>query len=195
MEDKIVQQIKDGDFEKARKEILGLESKIRLEASTFSRKILLEQVRGLKEVYNSYNIVPISELPLKEEFLFSERTNEVCGVQGKIYKKNVREGTIKLDNCVEAEIEECSNTVFEYFECQRSVLLKNLDNCRISCSAQQIRINDCIDIELEVYTSTGVFLQNSRGIVIRKYDDDVDNKFMKVCDFSDPFGSSNFKVL
>lgn len=195
MEDEIIQMIKDGDLDRARREILDVEDSIRVEISAYNRRALLNRVKMLKEVYSECSTVGISKISLKKPIQFEERSNSVNSTKDKTYVRNVSCGRVRLKNCTEAVVENCSDAIFEYFECRRSVFFMNVKNCQISCSGQQIRISNCSNIELTVYTSTGVFLQNSTGIVIKKYGDDEGNRFENVCDFSNSFSDNNFKIL
>lgn len=194
MDDGITQRIKDGDFDGARRDILNIENSLWAENSPHGRKVLLERVRKLKGIYNSHNLVEASEVSLKEPVLFAERRVKVDGVRNKQDVQNVCDSVVKLDSCAEAAIENCSGCVFEHFECLGSVFLTNVKSCKISCSGQQIRMNGCTDVDLTVYTSTGVFIQDSRDITIRRHGDAEDNRFTDVHDFSSPFDERNFRI-
>lgn len=195
MEDEIVQRILDGEFEQARQGILEMEDRIRQEASVYNRRMLVERVRRLKEAYNNHNVVAMCEIPSRERVMLKERNVDVSVSKDKAVVRDVDGQTIQLRECGEVVIENCANTTFEHFVSRGSIFLIGVRRCKISCSGQQVRMNGCRDVELTVHTSTGVFLQESTGIVVRQYGDREDNRFRNVCDFSSPFENSNFSIM
>ncbi|ADM12110.1 uncharacterized protein Eint_081780 [Encephalitozoon intestinalis ATCC 50506] len=195
MEEDAVKKIKEGDFEGARKIILEMEDGIRIEPSLYGRRVLLEKVARLKKIYNDHNRAEIGTIPFRSLTSFERRENKVDGIKDKRYIKGSRDELVTIEDCVEVVIEDCTNAVFEHFCCEKSVVLNNVKDCKVSCSAHQIRMNGCRNVELEAYTLTGVFLQNSTGIVVRRYGGRKDNRFKNVNDFSSPFESINYTVL
>lgn len=195
MDEDAIRKIKEGDFEGARKIILNIEEGIREEPSLYSRKVLLEKVARLKDIYNTHNVVETPIIPSKNHTLFKKQENETDGIKNKRYVKDANNGVVAIEDSTEVVIEDCCNTVFPHFSCEKSVVLNNIKDCKVSCSGQQIRMNGCQNVELEVYTLTGVFLQSSKGIVIKKYGTKENNKFEDVYDFSSPFESRNYTIF
>ncbi|CAD26486.2 hypothetical protein [Encephalitozoon cuniculi GB-M1] len=195
MEEDAIRRIEEGDFEGARKIILDIEDSVRAEPSLYNRKVLLEKVAKLKGIYISHNTAEAPFIPLKSRTLLGKHENEVGEIKNKKYIRNINNDLVSIKDCAEVIIEDCSSTVFEHFNCEKSVVLNNVRDCRVSCSGQQIRVNGCKNIELDVYTPTGVFLQSSTGVVIRRYGAREDNMFAHVYDFSSPFESRNYTVL
>lgn len=195
IESEIVEMLQNGELDEVRMRILKLEDNVKLESSTYNRKVLLDLVGRLKGFYNAYNISETPRISFKRPVEFEETRDELDRCKDKAHIKNINNEVVKLGNYIEVVIEDCCDTVFEYFECQRSVLLINVRNCKVFCRGQQIRVNGCENVDLIVHTSTGVALQDSKGIVVRGYGDNKDNRFMDVQDFSSPLSSSNFEVL
>ncbi|AFM98877.1 hypothetical protein EHEL_081770 [Encephalitozoon hellem ATCC 50504] len=195
MEQEAVRKMKEGDFEGARKIILDIEDCIRAEPSLYSRKSLLEKVARLKDIYNAHDVLEAPTIPFRNYTSFKKQENGLDGIKSKRYIKDVNDGVVSIEDCIEVVIENCCNTVFSHFRCDKSVVLNNIKNCKVSCSGHQIRVNGCQDVELEVHTSTGVFLQNSKGIVVKKYGAEKNNKFEDVYDFSSPFESRNYTIF
>lgn len=194
MEGDVARRVEEGDLEGAREAILSVEESIRLEPSLYGKRALMEKVARLKAIYNS-RVAEQPAVPLKAPVQFAGRENEVSGVKNKVYVRGVCDEHVSLGRCSEAVIEDCSNVVFEHFRCEKSVLLTNVRDCRVSCSGQQIRMNGCENVELEAHTATGVFLQDSKGVVVRRHGSRSDNKFDHVYDFSNPFGGGSHVVL
>ncbi|KAH9410873.1 putative tubulin binding cofactor C [Ordospora pajunii] len=195
MENEIMERVREGDFEGARKAILKIEDSIRLEPSLYGKRALIDKIQRLKSVYNHHMPLDSAEILMAEPFLLARQENEITSADNKRYVRNMHGENVIIEDCCEALIEQCSGCVFDYFCSETSVLLVDVKSSRISCSAHQIRLNNCEDVELVVHTQTGVYLQRCKDIVIGRYGDSECNKFACVYDFSNPFGGGSYRIV
>lgn len=181
------------------KAVSDLEHNLASERTSFLKMKLRNQIRELKETYNKQK-KPI-DLEAKKKapvHVHIDRKNAAVSNK-KLYISGLAGSTIKPYDCVEALIANCRNMIFEYFECQNSVMLDNLQECTVCCLGQQVRVVNCCRVKLLCFSYSGVFLQDSQEIEIAEYMhseiSNVFNKFDVVYDFSDPCSSRNYTLI
>lgn len=116
----------------------------------------------------------------------------------KIHWKDLENQTVNESHCIEAKLENCKNITVEGLVCNTSLMLINVNESEIKCAAQQIRLINCNNIILHVFTETGVYLQDSTGVTVKKLDGfiiEAENKYDSVYDFSSPYDSKKFRIL
>ncbi|KAM0671342.1 hypothetical protein CWI42_091720 [Ordospora colligata] len=195
MESEIVKRIREGDLEWARKAILSIEDSIKLEPSLYGRRALIDKIQRLKSMYNCHAPLESTEIQMVKPFLLTRQENQIADSEKKKCIKNLHGENVGINDCCEVLIEKCSECVFNHFCSETSVLLMDVKNSKISCSAQQIRLNNCENVELVVHTQTGVYLHGCKSIVICGYGNSECNKFACVYDFSNPFGGGSYRIV
>lgn len=187
------------DLKVLEKAVSDLEQKLASERTSFLKMKLRSQIRELKETYNRQKKQPVLEAKKKTPVRVHVDRDGAAVSSRKLCISGLVDSTIKPDDCVEALISNCRNTTFEYFECQNSVVLENLQECTVCCLGQQIRVVNCCRVKLSCFSYSGVFLQDSSEIKIAEYThseiSNVFNKFDVVYDFSDPCSSKNYTLV
>lgn len=181
------------------KTVSDLERKLANERTSFLKMKLRSQIRDLKETYNRQKKPLDLDVKKKEPLHVHVDRNGADVSSRKLCISGLVESIIKPDECEEAFIANCRNTIFEYFECRNSVMLDNLQECTVCCLGQQVRVVDCYRVKLLCFSYTGVFLQDSNEIEIAEYIhpeiSNALNKFDVVYDFSDPCSSRNYTIM
>ncbi|KAL0265567.1 UNVERIFIED_CONTAM: hypothetical protein PYX00_011279 [Menopon gallinae] len=149
--------------------VSGLEQRLASERSGFLKMKLQSQIAALKETYNRHR-KPLDMVAREKHVVQVHMSRGGAATSSKkLCISNVVEGKIKPEDCVEAFVTNCRNTVLEYFECQNSLVLENLRDCTVCCLARQIRVTNCFRIKLSCFSYSGVFLQDSSDIEISEH--------------------------
>lgn len=190
----IKQLIKDNKMEEAKSKIIELEVKLEQEQSRYQLIVLKKQIEELKNIYinNCKIYIPNIENDIKLEI--KETPTIFIGNKSKFYIKNKKDEIYEQIDTIEGKIENCENIVIRNFNCKGSLLLINVINSEIECNVNQMRLINCKNVVLKIFTMTGIFLQNSTDISIMKLNNMIGNKYKIVYDFSSPFKNINYKI-
>ena len=187
--------IERGNLKEAKNIILELEQKASHEKSPYSQQLLLSQIHELKSLYVSKeNVINFEFVTLEQREVINTKINFESNNK-KIHKKDLEAVVLEEIECNEAKFENCIGIEVVKIKCKQSLLLINIRNSRINCFAHQIRLINCENVTLTAFSATGIFLQESAKITIRKnldYEGVIPNNYNHVSDFSDPFGESNY---
>jgi Tubulin binding cofactor C len=88
---------------------------------------------------------------------------EIEGLSGE--KVDVEE-----KECTEAYIRNSRGIEVSFFRASSSCFLSNVEESRLSFSARQVRLHSCKNLELSLYTRTGIHMEKCEGIEIRAID-------------------------
>jgi hypothetical protein len=177
-----IKKIRNNRMGDAMRDIEAIEEQLRTERSNHIRGSLLERLRRLKRIYSEHLAYPMPKIEKKKLLQFKERSINVEGVRNKVFVSNKSDATVEVGDCVEAVLENCSGTEFRHFECQQSVVLSRLRDCKVSCTARQVRIDSCENLEVLADAKTGICVEDSTGVRVRK----MDGSAADVRDFSRP---------
>lgn len=191
--------IEEGQLDKAKNEIFGLEAELSREKSKHVRMSLLKQIQELKQLYTSRITPDTSCIEGASRASVVELASTFQSNASKVFLRDLKAEVLDPFDCVEAKIEDCAGIKALNIICKTSLLLQNVTDSDIRCCAQQIRLINCKNVRLEAFSETGVFLQDSSSITVSKsdisYNSSVENKFNEVYDFSCPYGSVNYQVI
>lgn len=192
--EKVKELIKAGDLETAKRLIIGEEARLSEESSIHVQCLLRRQITEMKDMYLSKIKIGLKNIRKKSSVDIGIHRQLFEGNERKCIISNLRSTKVDGLSCSEAKIEDCSDIVAELIDSANSILIKNVKSSEIKCWASQVRLVNCQDISLTLFTKTGVFLQDSRGITIRPLSSGPENLYRLVFDFTDPAGQ-NYTVL
>lgn len=192
--EKVKELIDAGDLEAAKRFIIDKEAELSEEPSVHAQCLLKRQIVEMKNLYLSKMEIALGNTKERGSIDIDiyrpvfERSNRKCVIS------NLNHTKVGYVNCSEAKIENCSGIAVELVDSANSILITNVKNSEIKCRASQVRLIGCQDVSLILFTKTGVFLQDSKGIAIRPLSSESGNLYKSVFDFTDPSGH-NYTVL
>ncbi|KAM0674079.1 hypothetical protein GVAV_002599 [Gurleya vavrai] len=213
----ILEKIKSEEFEQAKDLIDQLENTLFNEKAKYNIRILRERIEKLKRDYflaitskNGFSLrLDSFENTNKEIFknLLSrdlalekilDEKKEVIYSDKNCYKCiNVNNKNLTIPNVNQSLFENCTFIKTNIFTSNEYVFLRYVFNSEFSFVTKQVRLFDCKDLKLSIFTETGVVLENCKNIEIRKLDIETNqfNKYKHVRDFTSPFSNENYKVI
>ncbi|KCZ81144.1 hypothetical protein H312_01436 [Anncaliia algerae PRA339] len=166
-----------------------LESKIQVEKRTYDKERLKKELTILKKRIaiminedvkatksDEIEIHKNKQLTYSDKIICNERSNENLNLEGK---------DIFLENLFNCNIS---------IKSDNSVLLINLSNCFIQCISKQIRLVNCNDLTIDCFTETGIFLEKSKLIKIKKRNEE-NNYWYEIKDFTNPLSNENYQFI
>lgn len=225
-DDPIQALIESEHMDTARQMIIQLESKLSAESSSTTRAAMLRRIDALKESFASKRLSTAVQLAsaeysaasfddTRETVVTAEASKNGHGnsviigalhltafnaTTGKLFR--LRDSTgLETDEveCQDARIENSRDIRVSNLRCKNSLLMIKVNNSVVEATAQQVRLTDCHDILLTVFTRTGIFLQNCSGIRIRKTScldaDGKANEYASVHDFTSPGSRANYTII
>lgn len=211
MEDKILKLLDEKNLDLAKQMILEYECKIKDERNQYTRCRMIDRLNLYKRIYTDNIEYDISGVNVRNYRRVDIKTYDTLSNKLKIsdsdfnyvfdssldishLKKNLDtkyvEGLIFSD----VEIVNSNNLVVGYFEAEQTVYLNNVKDSTIMCKSKQLRLKDSSDVELHIDISSDVSLEGCTGITINNLVSS-NNLSHNVRDFSDPFGTKNFKIV
>lgn len=192
--------IENGNLEEAKNKIRKLEEKAADEKSIHIQASLLRQIHELKQMYISKTTINLNGLEKNNNQAPSIKIiPEFDGNNSKLILSKVISSTIDECICTESKIEACNDIIIKGIVCKNSILIISVTESTIRCSAQQIRLIGCRNIKLDVYTETGIFLENCSNIQITEAlfnnQSREKNMFREVFDFSNPNEAINYEII
>lgn len=184
MEKEITELIEINELKKAKELIMALENKLTEESSVYTQSRLKLQISDLKEKYNSGINLNFKQVPGRIKI-----TTDISKILSKDENKklvfsNLKETYIPENFGPECEIEYCQGIETGLLNCENSIFISSVENSKIKCYAQQVRMKDCENVELLVFTKTGISLENCKAIKIIPIENTVENKYNEVFDFT-----------
>lgn len=203
-EEEIMNLIETGSLQSAQSSIHHLEKAYSSSKLLHTKKLLYTKITNLKKLFaskstsTSQKLTTFPNKQLQPQIKITHTSTPTIINNNSITIENLKDTFIKVTmNATQIFIIKCENISTSKFECKDSVCIRDTSNSRIVCKAGQIRLMKCRDVVIEVYTETGVFIEECEGIVIRKlgWDDGGGrNMWERVYDFSESTGR-NYKVL
>ncbi|ELQ76834.1 Beta-tubulin folding cofactor C [Trachipleistophora hominis] len=138
---------------------------------------------------------------LNDKIVFLDENNVRNFRQNEKYSKvcitNMHKGQILAFDCDELTLKSCNNLNITA-NVSDSIFIEDVRDSTLKINAGQIRLLNCGNMRLVVYTKSGISIEKSEQIIIEEWKIQNmrhKNLFMKVNDFSDPFGSKNYTVI
>ena len=182
--------------------ILELEQRYTKERSKFVKKKLLEKIGDMKKIYNKIlgaRRPPVPRVDGKAETrLGSDVRRAQVSPRKKIVAENCKGSAHVLTTCDEAVVRFCRDIKVSNLECKNSLVLEELRDSTIQCSAHQIRMLNCKNVFLECFSETGIFLENCSQITVRGASfgrNSHQNEFRSIYDLTDPFEAVNYRIV
>lgn len=186
--------INDNQLEKAKKEIQILEQRLSEESSKNRQCSLRREIDDLKRLYFEKTKIELT-LTRERSITKLEYCQKVEGNKNKFIIENEKDTYIKGGSYIEAKFNGCNRIQTEVISCTGSVLITNDNDSKISCKGSQIRLINCSNTNIRIYTETGVYLQDCKNITIEPLGIvDEKNKYKEVYDFTDPL-SKNYMIV
>ena len=69
-----------------------------------------------------------------------------------------------LDITAQVTIDYCKNCNIFLSPCESTVFLRNLDNCKIASISSQLRLRECTNMDIMLYSATKPCIENSTNI-------------------------------
>lgn len=195
-DNEILKEIENGQLELAQHAIQALESKLKGEKLKYNQKILRERIETLKSAFS---------IASQKNTVLEVEQKEICNLKINKSTKNInsteirgeRNKTIEILPATQITIVDCDKIETQYFKCDESLSIRQTCNSKFICSAKQVRLFQCRNVKLVVFTETGVFIEECTGIRISRLDIKEDNKenlYDRVYDFSD-FTANNYEIV
>ncbi|KAG0439678.1 hypothetical protein DMUE_2270 [Dictyocoela muelleri] len=182
------------DYEKLLNE---LQNSLIKEKTSYRKRILKEKIDNLRKEYEKLEKLEIEiknttenqNLLKNHDFMSNPLIN-----MNKIIIKNERNKMYKSINCSVLHVEnsEYLNVLADNAD---TLYLLNVNNSEVSGTFEQIRLFGCKNVNLKIFTKTPVTIEKCEKIFISSNGVEDDNQFDNVCDFSDPVGNKNYKIL
>lgn len=176
------------DYNQLENEILKKEEQFKEEKSEKIRSRLLNEIRNLSERYSKRN-ESVSLVVDKINHHFGPgMVPQASRMLGKKIITNLQNQQLAGLKCSELLIEDSKNIASQIMEVNGSLLIRNVQSSTIRSIAEQVRIKDCSNLELEIWTETGVYLENSTNISIQPLSCKRvgNNLYRNVIDFTSP---------
>ncbi|KAF9764261.1 hypothetical protein NGRA_0699 [Nosema granulosis] len=211
MEDKILKILENQDMKLAKEAILEYESKTKEEKNEYTRCRMIDRLNLYKKLYMQNTVYDLSNVKEKSMNIIELHTgralsskleikDEHCNYEFEssliVSNLNKQGETKKIEGLVYSDVDivDSIGLVVGYFEASQTVYLNNVKDSTIICKSKQIRVLDSKNIILYIDVSSCVSLERSTGIEIHTLNSpEID--FANVRDFSDPFGTKNFKII
>ncbi|ELA41414.1 uncharacterized protein VICG_01519 [Vittaforma corneae ATCC 50505] len=191
--EKIKDYIENGDLDLARKMIESLENKLAEESSSHTREILKSQILNLKRLYSSKLEISLhsTKYSRQKSQLKLDMKSDFSGNYDKLISKCINYQYFTDIQCKNIDLIDCNEIMVKMIECEETVFLKNVKNSEITLKTGHLRVSNCENLCLYVYSNSGIFILDSINIKIEP----ILNCKLKVFDFNSPFCSKNFQIL
>lgn len=193
--DPISKLIQTNKLEDAKKKIKELENQLSEQLSAYNFTSIKNRIERLKKEYINQNIQTLNDIPNANKIYLPDNIAEFESNEQKICYKNINNKKIDKIHCLECKIEDCKYIKCEYIVCENGLTLMNVSNSEIICSVGQIRLVNSENVKLKIFTKTGIYLQNSTGIIIYRLGNGFNNKYDIVCDFTNPLSNKNYIIM
>lgn len=192
-DDLVIKEIQAGNLSIAQKSIEILELKLLKEKLKYNQRILRERIERLKSYFSSSTVKnTINEICLKEPICLElqKSMDSLESIEIRAQKNNI----INIQNSPQIIVVDCENIKTSYFECYESLSIRRTKNSKFICQVKQIRLFQCENIDLCIFTETGVYIEECKGVRISKLNDASENLYDQVFDF-DEGDEKNYEVL
>lgn len=182
--------------------ICDMENRMANESSIQMQKTLRKQLSELRNLYSSSLNLEISDItPSKCESLKDNKSSNSNDVISNTQKESLSTphfknlSNFKIDgfDCVDAVVENCNFINSDLIKCKGTFNLKNTHNATINVHTTHFRITNSSDVILNVFSKTGIYLQDSTRIKIIPIQE-PNNNCEKVFDFNSPLENKNFTI-
>jgi hypothetical protein len=211
MEDKIFKLIDEHKETEAKDAILEYEEKIKEEKNEYTRCRMIDRLNSYKRMYSDHIEHVNGNIKKKEIHDIDLSIGTPSSLKLEISDENanyVFESSFrmplfkndfpmkKMSGLVFSEvlIVDSKELTVSYFESEQSVYINRVFNSTIICKGKQIRLLDSHNLCLYVDVSCGITLERSSNIKICALKSSENNN-MKINDFSNPFKSTNYKII
>lgn len=190
---KIKDYIESGNLDLAREMIESLEIKLTEEPSPRMHEILKSQILDLKKLYSSKLKLSFCNVKCAEQAnqLKLSTKNKFGGAYGKLVLDGINHKHFVNMQCKSIDLTDCDGVTAAMIECEETVFLKNVRNSTITLKTKHLRLSNCRNLYLYVFSHSGVFMLDSTNIKIEPISDCE----LKVFDFNSPVDSKNFQIL